>query len=778
MIATTPSVSATNTLFKTRYLKECQRVNRFMNWLMVAQWFVGIAFAVFYSPLTWIGQEAQVHVHVWAAILLGGTISGTAILWTRLYPEATHTRHVIAISQMLWSALLIHLSGGRIETHFHVFASLAILSIYRDWKILITATAVVAVDHFVRGVYYPLSAFGVITESPYRWIEHAAWVLFEVAFLGPGCMRLRNEIRELCVRQTQIQEAKDQIETKVEERTAELVVANEQLAEKTQEAQKLALVARYTDNAVVITDGQGRIEWVNVGFTHITGISLEDVAGQSFQDFRRGPDFQPNPYPQICEAFENQAGFDDEFQNFRQDGSSYWLSIEMRPILRDDQSVHRFIVILSDISQRKSIELSLAAAEHRIRSLVDNVPGAFFRYRPSRNGEFLFMSKAIEDVVGYRSEEFVELRSVEYADIIHPEDKERIADTVNKAVAEGGDYEVEYRIIDRDHHIKWVWERGNCLADDQGNQILDGMLFDITDRVNAEAKSAQLQHELIDASRKAGMADVATGVLHNVGNVLNSVNVSASVIQRRFETSAITRLERVSDLISENASSFADFIQNDERGPKLPGFIQKITSALTQERQQTTQEFADLLKNVEHIKEIVAVQQSMAKSTGVQQQIEIKDIIHDVLTATKGSLINHDITILQEVDDAISPIVSDKHKILQILINLVKNAKDALVEDNIEDPTIQIQAGIEGESIYIRVIDNGVGIQPEFADKVFQHGYTTKADGHGFGLHSCANAATELGGTLQIVNFDEPGASLELTIPMQSGGTSRELQTT
>ena len=183
------TIDTTDTLFKARYQKECLRVNGFIQWLMVAQWLAGIAFAAFYSPLTWIGNHFELHVHVWASILIGGSLSGFAILWLRTYPTAAHSRHVVATTQMLWSALLIHLSGGRIETHFHVFASLAILSIYRDWTILITATAVIAVDHFVRGVFYPLSAFGIVTESPYRWIEHALGVLFEVAFLAPGCRR-------------------------------------------------------------------------------------------------------------------------------------------------------------------------------------------------------------------------------------------------------------------------------------------------------------------------------------------------------------------------------------------------------------------------------------------------------------------------------------------------------------------------------------------------------------------------------------------------------------
>src|SRR5262249_22067782 len=146
--------------------------------LMPIQWLAGIAAALLISPRTWIGDQSQVHAHVIAAIFLGGAITAlpTALAWLR--PGRTSTRHGIAAGQMLTSALLIHLSGGRIETHFHVFGSLAFLAFYRDWKVVLTATLVIATDHLVRGIFFPLSVYGVVTASPWRAIEHAGWVLF------------------------------------------------------------------------------------------------------------------------------------------------------------------------------------------------------------------------------------------------------------------------------------------------------------------------------------------------------------------------------------------------------------------------------------------------------------------------------------------------------------------------------------------------------------------------------------------------------------------------
>ena len=155
---------------------------------MLLQWITAIVIAFVVSPRTWIGDEARVHVHVWAAVLLGGALSGLSYSANDAWPGRL-TRHVIAVAQMLWSALLIHLTGGRIETHFHVFGSLAFLAFYKDWHVLHDRHLVVAADHFVRGVWWPLSVFGVVTESYYRWIEHAVWVIFEDVILIRYCLR-------------------------------------------------------------------------------------------------------------------------------------------------------------------------------------------------------------------------------------------------------------------------------------------------------------------------------------------------------------------------------------------------------------------------------------------------------------------------------------------------------------------------------------------------------------------------------------------------------------
>jgi hypothetical protein len=173
--------------------------------LMAGQWIFAIGIALIYSPYGWEGKVRTVHVHVWTAILLGGAISSLPVALALLRPGWIVTRHVIAAAQMLWSALLIHLTGGRIETHFHVFGSLGILAGYRDWPVLVTATVVVAGDHFIRGLVWPESVYGIVNPEWWRFLEHAFWVVFAVAFLAVLCRRGLKEMRVLAERGAELE---------------------------------------------------------------------------------------------------------------------------------------------------------------------------------------------------------------------------------------------------------------------------------------------------------------------------------------------------------------------------------------------------------------------------------------------------------------------------------------------------------------------------------------------------------------------------------------------
>lgn len=204
------------------------RTDRMFAALMVFQWFAALGLAAWLSPQTWNGSQASVHPHVYLALLLGTPLAAVPI-WLALYhPGQRVTRHTIAVSQALWSALLIHLSGGRIETHFHIFGSLAFLSFYRDWRVLVSASVVVAADHFLRGVWLPTSVFGTSGPGNWRWVEHTAWVVFIDLFLFLSCRRSTLEMREIAERQAELEASHGRIEAEVAARTQDLLLARDE----------------------------------------------------------------------------------------------------------------------------------------------------------------------------------------------------------------------------------------------------------------------------------------------------------------------------------------------------------------------------------------------------------------------------------------------------------------------------------------------------------------------------------------------------------------------
>jgi two-component system, sensor histidine kinase and response regulator len=232
-VAGAGDVTTADALFDSSLRRTYVDTDRLFAMLLAIQWLGGIILALVVSPRTWIGDQSQTHIHVWIAVFLGGAISSLPIVLVWKQPGSCLTRHVIAVAQMLWSALLVHLTGGRIETHFHVFGSLAFLAFYRDWRVLITATIVVAADHFVRGVWWPRSVFGVLVESPFRWIEHAAWVVFEDIILIRSCLRGKRECRDICEREAKLSAANKTLQLEIRERhraEAEIRLINEDLA--------------------------------------------------------------------------------------------------------------------------------------------------------------------------------------------------------------------------------------------------------------------------------------------------------------------------------------------------------------------------------------------------------------------------------------------------------------------------------------------------------------------------------------------------------------------
>jgi signal transduction histidine kinase len=262
------------------------------------------------------------------------------------------------------------------------------------------------------------------------------------------------------------------------------------------------------------------------------------------------------------------------------------------------------------------------------------------------------------------------------------------------------------------------------------------------------------------------MAEVATNVLHNVGNVLNSVNVSAGLITEQVGQSRVLNLAKVVSLLEEHAGDLGEFLTIDARGSQIPAYLSQLSDHLLHERMAMLKELDGLRGNVDHIKVIVSMQQDYARGADVKQAINMVDLADDALRINEAAIRRHEIEVVREYAEV--PVVqAEKHKILQILVNVLRNAKDACKASHRQDKCITVRVEPGRGCIRVAIIDNGVGIPPENLDRIFAHGFTTKLSGYGFGLHSGALTAQEIGGTLSVHSAGPgTGATFVLEVPM------------
>jgi signal transduction histidine kinase len=276
---------------------------------------------------------------------------------------------------------------------------------------------------------------------------------------------------------------------------------------------------------------------------------------------------------------------------------------------------------------------------------------------------------------------------------------------------------------------------------------------------------------------------VATGVLHNVGNVLNSVNISAGVVAERVRGSKVQALGKVAGMLRERRADLGTFLTADHKGKVLPDYLLQLSELMSREQDEMLGELTRLADSIVHIKQVVAAQQSYARSSDVVEQFELRDVLEEAVRLSAEAFGRHGIDVVRELE-ACPPITADRHKVLQILVNLLSNAKDALRDQPAGAPrTITVRLGtakaaggseVGGGAVRVSVADTGVGINPADLPKLFRYGFTTRADGHGFGLHFSANAARQMKGGLT-AHSDGPGRGATFTFEIPFARRAEEV---
>jgi PAS domain S-box-containing protein len=485
--------------------------------------------------------------------------------------------------------------------------------------------------------------------------------------------------------------------------------------------------------------------------------------------------------PQIARADHDTRAIDESFE--RRDAAVVQDAAESARVQKRQVSLALLIsgvlTVIFVLATRRRLRRQLeadAAIERRRRAELETVEIRFRVatraaragvYEMDESGGTVWWSDTMSELYGVSLETFQPTLSG-WLELIHPADRAAAQAAMTVAMRERKPLHTQYRVVRPDGSIGHLESVAAVVDDPAGGGVrMVGIDLDVTERVTARHREDILQQQLRDASRQAGMADVATSVLHNVGNVLNSVNVSASLVADSLKRSRAAGLGRVVALLEEHQGDLGRFVAHDERGKVLPVYLAELSRHLSADNRNALQELDALRGNIEHIKDIVAMQQRYAKLGGVAEPIDVGHLVEESLRINASAFERHAITVVRKFAD-VPQITVDRHKVLQILVNLLRNARDAC--DGLGERERRVTLTVErcAAGVRLAVADNGAGIAPEDMSRIFTHGFTTKKTGHGFGLHSGALAAREIGGVLRAESAGAGrGATFILELPLR-----------
>ncbi len=608
----------------------------------------------------------------------------------------------------------------------------------------------------------------------------------ELGRLAEGFNRMLAQIQ---AHDALLQQANNELELRVAHRTTELSKANGEL-------RLLEAAMHASANAIFITDAQGLIQWTNAAFTALTGYTTAEVVGQNPRVLKSGK-HDGGFYQQMWTTITAGRAWRGEIVNCRKDGECYDEEMTITPVSDPQGGALHFIAVKQDITARKRSDMTHAAllriseAAHESGDLpslyrrIHEIVGALL---PAQNF-YVALHDPTTDLLSFPY----------FVDEVDPVPAPRLPGNglTGHVLRTGRPLLLTAGMImtmARSGEISLIgtppqdWLGVPLISGQRSIGVLAVQIYSgpvrltgrdlelllyvsqhiatAIERKRAETVLDQAQKELINVSRQAGMAEVATGVLHNIGNVLNSVNVSASLVTDQLRESKAANLPKIAAMLEEHAGDLAEFLTDDPKGRKIPAYLAALAAQIAAERQVTIGELDHLRKNIDHIKEVVAMQQSYARASGVNESLPLADLIEDALRMNADSCARHHVQIGRDFQ-ALPVVTTDKHKLMQILVNLVRNAKHACEDAGGTDKKITLRTTADAHSVTIAVADNGVGIVPENFTRIFSHGFTTRKNGHGFGLHSGAIAAKELGGSLRVESAGPgQGATFVLTLPL------------
>jgi PAS domain S-box-containing protein len=519
---------------------------------------------------------------------------------------------------------------------------------------------------------------------------------------------------------------------------------------------------------VAFANPQGGFLRFNAAFLTLLGYAGEELHGLSIQDLTH-PEDRAESAANLERLWSGEVPFlDFEKRYRRKDGTFIWVRTTTA-LVRDGKRADCSVEYLRDITQRRQLTAQLLQQRTLLEAVITDLPVALLACDVS--GKITHFNRAAAELHGMELDELGSSSSASLAaDVYLMDGVTPVAEgerPLARALRGETISNLELTVVPDEAPPRTTLSSARRLLGAEGQPLgAVAVIQDTTERKTQEMELERVHKELMTASREAGMAEVATNVLHNVGNILNSVNISASLVAERLRQSKAAGVSRLAALLLEQGDRVGQFISEDARGKRVPEYMAALGEQLAADQRSALEELALLRENLEHIKDTVNMQQSYARLCGVTETVEVVDLVEDSLRLNAGAFARHGVTVHREFGEA-PAIEVDKHKVLQILVNLVRNAKYACDDSGRTDKQITLRIASVPAGVSITVQDNGIGIPAQNMSRLFEHGFTTRAAGHGFGLHSGALAAQELGGTLRADSEGEGrGACFTLELPL------------
>lgn len=717
------------------------KTDRLFGVLLVFEYFAGILIALIVSPNVWAGQYSAVHIHVLVSIFLGGLIVFWPVYLALRHPGKAVTRHVIAVGQMLYSALLIHLTGGRIETHFHVFGSLAFISFYRDWRVLVSATVVVAADHVLRGIIYPQSVYGINAIEPWRWLEHSWWVIFEDFFLINACLENCFEMRENAFRQAEVEVTRDGVEELVCDRTKQLQMSELRVATQLAATRTLSDASSLEDAAPLLL---GRIA---DGLFHNAGLVLGamwEVNGETEQ-------FKQISEIQLCAARGSEAA---------------QAPIEMIANFNGLALAERASKAESIVKETYSLDAHSTGTVFAVPIVAGRKVCGVFEFFVHENYELNDLEIALLDSLARQIGQFTERRKIEHnnkqlAHIVQSSSEAIIAATLDGVITSwnGG----AERLL------------GYTLAEVNGKDetmlVPEARIDEFREHVQTVADSKESKTtETIRISKDGREVDVAVARFpvydeHNriVGNsvFMRDIAEKKEAEKRVSEFYSIVSHELRTPLTSIRGA--LGLIEGGIITPDSPQMMELVTVA-----RSSSDRLIRLINDMLDLKKIEA---------GKMEMCDAKISAHDIVKSTVHALSG----LAQETSVSVKCAINADHtfsgdwdKLTQVLTNLGSNA----VKFSPPGSVVTFDAHlVNNDRLRFTIADQGCGIAAEHRDKLFEKfqqidsSDTRQKGGTGLGLAICKALVTQHKGTIGFDSAVGVGSTFWFELPVIAKNT-------